>query len=225
MTDLAALTRLCPPPAAPQLLIDWSAVEAELGMHLPEDYKQLAATYGPGLYGDYINVYHPRANTPWANLTGPMPSRIRRHLHHDYDEGSHPVPYDPRHLFPIGVTTNGAYLFWITDPQDAPGSWRIAVNEARGPRWYTHDGTLTAFLASVLSGEISVPQFPEDLLDLPTAFTPSTAPGVAYPDPPARPAVSSDSIREWARANGYHVPLRGRIPGDVLDAWGRANPA
>ncbi|GHI86570.1 Lsr2 family DNA-binding protein [Streptomyces xanthophaeus] len=224
MADLTVLTQLCPPPAAPQLPIDWSTVEAELGVRLPEDYKQLAATYGPGLYSDYINVYHPRANTPWVNLTGPMPSRIRGHLQRDYDQGTHPVPYDPQHLFAIGVTSNGEYLFWITDPQDAPDSWRIAVNEARGPLWYTYDGTLTAFLASVLSGETSVPQFPKDLLDPPITFAPSTAPAIDYPEPAARPAVSTDSIREWARANGYQVRPHGRIPADVRDAWERADP-
>ncbi|MFJ2746681.1 histone-like nucleoid-structuring protein Lsr2 [Streptomyces sp. NPDC087297] len=224
MTDLTVLTRLCPPPAAPQLPIDWSTVEAELGVRLPEDYKQLAAVYGPGLYSDYINIYHPRANTPWVKLTGPMPSRIRGHLQHDYDEGTHPVPHDPHHLFAVGVTSNGEYLFWITDPHDVPDSWRIAVNEARGPRWYTYDGTLTAFLASVLSGETSVPQFPKDLLDPPITFAPSTAPAIDYSEPPARPAVSTDSIRAWARANGYQVRPHGRIPADVLDAWERANP-
>ncbi|MEU9108105.1 histone-like nucleoid-structuring protein Lsr2 [Streptomyces xanthophaeus] len=225
MTDLTALTQLCPPQAAPQLPIAWDSVEAELGMRLPEDYRQLAATYGPGLYGDYINIYHPLANTPWASLTGPMPARIRGQLQRDFDQGTHPVPYDPQHLFAIGVTANGEYLFWITEPQDTPDTWRIAVNEARGPRWYTHNGALTAFLTAVLSGETAVPQFPRDLLTPPITFTPSTAPAIDYPEPPARPAVSTDSIRAWARANGYQVPQHGRIPADVLNAWEQANPA
>ncbi|MFD9532593.1 hypothetical protein [Streptomyces sp. NPDC060010] len=86
------------------------------------------------------------------------------------------------------------------------------------------DGTLTAFIASVLSGETSVPQFPEDLLDPPITFAPSTAPAIDYPQPPARPAGSTDSIREWARANGYQVRPHDRVPVDVLDAWERANP-
>ncbi|MCX4696948.1 histone-like nucleoid-structuring protein Lsr2 [Streptomyces sp. NBC_01408] len=154
-----------------------------------------------------------------------MPARIRGQLQLDYDQGTHPVPYDPQHLFAMGVTSNGEYLFWITDPQDTPDSWRIAVNEARGPRWHTYNGTLTSFLASVLNGETAVPQFPQDLPTPPIAFTPSTAPAIDYPEPPARPAVSTDSIRAWARANGYQVPERGRIPADVRNAWEQANPA
>ncbi|MFD8637777.1 histone-like nucleoid-structuring protein Lsr2 [Streptomyces sp. NPDC059533] len=225
MTDIAALRRICPPPNTPQIPTDWNAVETELGMILPEDYKQLADTYGAGLYGDYINIFHPNANTPWTNLTGPMPARVRNQLRHDYDKGTHPVPYQPQHLFTIGVTSNGEYLFWITDPLRTPGNWHIAVNEARGPQWYTYEGTLTSFLTSLLNGEASAPQFPSDFPALPGTFAPSTAPAVEYTEAPARPAVSTETIREWARANGHQVPLRGRIPAEILDAWERSNPA
>ncbi|MFF3215510.1 histone-like nucleoid-structuring protein Lsr2 [Streptomyces sp. NPDC002886] len=224
MTDLAAIRRICPPPSTGQTTpIDWNAVETELGMNLPEDYKQLADIYGPGEYCDYINIYHPHAATPWVNLTGPMPARIRGQLQHDSDQGTHPVPYPPQHLFAIGVTSNGEYLFWITDPQQTPDNWRIAVNEARGPLWYTYDGTLTEFLTAVMTGQTTVPQFPRDLLDPPISFKPSTAPPTDYPQNPPRPAVDTETIREWARANGYAVPPHGRIPLDIKDAWEQAN--
>ncbi|MEV7282994.1 hypothetical protein AB0O01_00220 [Streptomyces sp. NPDC093252] len=83
------------------------------------------------------------------------------------------MPYDPDHLFACGVTSNGEYLFWTTEPGNKPTRWQIAVNEARGPVWFTHDGTTTNFLASVLTGWIQVPQFSADLLQTPPAFTPS----------------------------------------------------
>ncbi|WP_244529883.1 Lsr2 family DNA-binding protein [Streptomyces wuyuanensis] len=31
-------------------------------------------------------------------------------------------------------------------------------------------------------------------------------------------------MREWARANGYDLPDRGRIPIEILKAWERVNP-
>ncbi|MFF0066959.1 hypothetical protein ACFYRC_36710 [Streptomyces sp. NPDC005279] len=146
----------------------------------------------------------------------PAASRLRqRHA---------PVPYDPQHLFTIGGTDNGECLFWITDPQDAPDTWRIA-NEARGPRWFTFDGTLTQFLTSVLSGETTVPQFPKDLLEQATCFT-SSDPTLWTPaQTPPRPPVASNTIREWARANGYQVPDGGRIAAAIREARERANPA
>lgn len=34
---------------------------------------------------------------------------------------------------------------------------------------------------------------------------------------------STKAVREWARANGYDVSDRGRIPADVMDAYSAAN--
>lgn len=33
----------------------------------------------------------------------------------------------------------------------------------------------------------------------------------------------SNTIRQWARKNGYEVSARGRIPGEILDAYYAAN--
>ncbi|MGW3205739.1 Lsr2 family DNA-binding protein [Streptomyces sp. NPDC001135] len=44
--------------------------------------------------------------------------------------------------------------------------------------------------------------------------------------PPLTPAgtlsFDSQAIREWARGNGYDIPVRGRIPAVVLQAWEQA---
>jgi hypothetical protein len=38
--------------------------------------------------------------------------------------------------------------------------------------------------------------------------------------PPARlPGATVRRLREWARANGYKVSERGRIPGEVREAY------
>ncbi len=39
----------------------------------------------------------------------------------------------------------------------------------------------------------------------------------------ATPTHSAREIRDWARSNGYDVPDRGRIPGDVKDAFDAAH--
>ncbi|MEU6882889.1 histone-like nucleoid-structuring protein Lsr2 [Streptomyces sp. NPDC046712] len=222
MTAIDDLFQLCPPPAG-TVPADWAAVERTLGMPLPRDYKQLADAYGPGAFCGFLSFYHPLAPTEWVDLTGPMPSRIRQQLQQDRDGGTFPVPHDPQSLFPMGVTGNGNYLFWITEPPTAPDRWHVAVNEARGPRWYTHEGSITDLLLAVLSGRESVPLFPRDLLDQGVYFAPSE------PNPPEPPrvtrptgAMSSNEIRTWARAHGYDVPDRGRIPATIIDAWRNA---
>ncbi|MET8560998.1 histone-like nucleoid-structuring protein Lsr2 [Streptomyces flaveolus] len=34
--------------------------------------------------------------------------------------------------------------------------------------------------------------------------------------------VSTDEIRNWPHANGFDVPMRGRIPAEVRQAWEQA---
>jgi len=34
---------------------------------------------------------------------------------------------------------------------------------------------------------------------------------------------NTKAVREWARANGYDVSDRGRIPADIMDAYAAAN--
>lgn len=36
---------------------------------------------------------------------------------------------------------------------------------------------------------------------------------------------SAREVREWAKANGFEVPERGRVPEDVREAFKAANPA
>ena len=46
------------------------------------------------------------------------------------------------------------------------------ANEARGPRWFSYPGNLSAFLADTLAGVVRPPIFPEDFPCLRPTFTP-----------------------------------------------------
>lgn len=224
MTSIDRLISLCPPPPT-ATTTDWPTVEQSLGMPLPADYKQIADTYGPGTFCGFLHLYHPRAHTPWTSLTGPMPSTIRAQLQNEHAQDAPPLPADPRDLFPIAVTDNGEYLFWVTRPAGSPDEWTIAANQARSFQWYSYDGDLAGFLTAVLSGQEVVPLFPSSLLDHGAFFTP-LAPAAdltaVQPEPSSTMASSSD-IRAWARTHGYEVPDRGRIPAEILDAWQQAH--
>ncbi|MFI1834169.1 Lsr2 family DNA-binding protein [Streptomyces olivaceoviridis] len=223
MSPLERLAELCPPPSTEQPPVDWPSVEATLGLRLPKDYKRLTAAYDPGCFANYLWIYDPRHTSVHVNLVGPLAERIREQMCSDHARGIYPSPVSPELLLPCGATDNGEYLFWVTDPREDPDAWTIAVNEARGPRWFTYDGTLTQFLASVFSGDTAVPQFPKDLLQGGTGFEPSRLDEWTPPLPPVRPPFDPEAIRAWARANGYDVPMRGRIPAEVRHAWEQAH--
>ncbi|MGW8359050.1 Lsr2 family DNA-binding protein [Streptomyces wedmorensis] len=62
------------------------------------------------------------------------------------------------------------------------------------------------------------------LLDHAPAFAPSTLES-STPAAAARTPVSTRTIRDWANANGYDLPERGRIPIEVVEAWKQENPS
>ncbi|WP_030556731.1 MULTISPECIES: Lsr2 family DNA-binding protein [Streptomyces] len=224
MTALTALTALCPPPPTVPPAPDWSRIEAALGMNLPQDYKQLVTTYGPGQFCDFISLYQPHAPSEWADLTGPMPARLRTQIEEVRQTARHPwaLPHPPEDLFAMGVTGNGDYLFWVTQPAGTPDEWTVAVNEALRAPWYIYDGSLTEFLVATLSGTTHIPMFPKDLLEHGATFTPSALHSntpVAAP----RTSVSTRTIRDWAHAHGYDLPERGRIPIEIIQAWEQEN--
>ncbi|WP_234337999.1 Lsr2 dimerization domain-containing protein [Streptomyces sp. NRRL WC-3725] len=90
-------------------------------------------------------------------------------------------------------------------------------------RFANYPWILTRFLASVLSGDTTVPQFPGGLLQGGTCFEPSRLDKWSPPLPPARAPSHTQDIRAWGRANGYDVPMRGRIPAGVRQAWEQAH--
>jgi SUKH superfamily protein len=54
------MVRLIAPPTAPvDAHGDWTAVERELGVRLPDDYKWLVSTYGWGEFRDFLNLPTP----------------------------------------------------------------------------------------------------------------------------------------------------------------------
>ena len=69
--EFEALTRLMPPPDEP---LDpgepdaWPAIERQLGLRLPSDYKALISTYGSGAIADFINVFNPFSENPHVRL-------------------------------------------------------------------------------------------------------------------------------------------------------------
>ncbi|MGW2841008.1 Lsr2 family DNA-binding protein [Streptomyces sp. NPDC001493] len=222
MSTLERLGELCPPPAARQPPVDWARVESVLGTPLPDDYKQLTTVYDPGCFAGYLWIYDPRHTSVHVNLVGPASDRLREQMRSDHARGICPAPVDPALLLPCGGTDNGERVFWVRDHRGRPDAWTIAVNEARGPRWFTFAGNLTTFLVSVLGGETAVPQFPGDLLDGGGDFVPSDLDQWYPPMPSVRPPVDLEAIRAWGRANGFDVPTRGRVPAGLREAWEEA---
>jgi SMI1-KNR4 cell-wall len=165
------LVTIFPPPLGGKVDFDWSGLSSRLGRSLPDDYKELLSTYGAGKYADFIFVYLPESKYRDAiiGLAGDDPAGPLRGF--SEEDNIFGFPYSADELLLWGVTDNGDYLWWLTISDD-PNAWEVVVTEAGFGEWYRFDGGMTKFLSSVISGEVLVPVFPEDLIPVENAFAP-----------------------------------------------------
>jgi hypothetical protein len=142
---------------------DWLAVERQLGLALPADYKAFADDYGPGTIDKFLNVLVPTDNVHLDLL-----SQVRLQLEALRvlrESGSEPVLFEPTAaiggLVPFAITENGDVSYWQVASSD-PSTWTVATNESRGPSWSYFHGGFAAFIVALLDGTHRVPFFPPD---------------------------------------------------------------
>lgn len=181
MDKLVELKQIMPPPThLMHAIADWTKVEAELRSHLPSDYKAFVEVYGPGAVDEFLWVYHMAPTYPNLLLTREAPADLVG-LRDLREAGVkyiwYPLFPEEGGLFPWGRTFDGDSLFWRTE-SDNPDQWSVVVKESRGPEWDEYPGTMTEFLAAVLTKRYDCPIFPEYFPSLRPTFEPFGSPPV-----------------------------------------------
>ncbi|KIF00603.1 hypothetical protein PL81_40280 [Streptomyces sp. RSD-27] len=115
-----------PPPAAPvDAHGDWTAVEQELGVQLPEDYKALVETYGWGEFCDFLSLRTPFGDSPHNGLTwqnGSPSASLRWDGQKRYPYPLHPASGS---LLIWGTTMDADRLCWRTTGN--PNHWPVVI--------------------------------------------------------------------------------------------------
>jgi hypothetical protein len=181
------LTKILPPPKKPTkgAGIQWADAERFLGIALPAEYKSFIDTYGEGKIDGFLTIYSPLGVDFGPRLVSALgaASATRAGLPDDF-----PFPLFPEEggLLPCGQTDNGD-LVWLR-PAHAE-SWTVVVTEASGPERDEFAGTLTEFLARVLTKEHTSPVFPGSFPAKKHAFTPAVHKRVVrvHLEPSSRP--------------------------------------
>ncbi|MBA4146917.1 MAG: SMI1/KNR4 family protein [Verrucomicrobia bacterium] len=184
-SSLHRLITIEPPPihlVAPGSLADWSRVETEVGARLPQDFKDYISVYGAGQWGDFFGVInpfykwkHPQAQESWRAWMdlrlGGLEEMGRKYPQYTAPFRPHPASDG---LLAFGYNDNGGTLCWQASGE--PDSWRIVCLDGKLSEEYdAFDMTLTAFLAALLSEEISLRTFAPDFFPVRRpAFRPYT---------------------------------------------------
>jgi hypothetical protein len=151
----------------------WDVVEGDLSVRLPNDYKELVETYGPGVFGGFLHIYQP--NAPWVQLDLKQQSDAELEALRELKEDGEEIPYlldGLAELISFGRSENGDAIFWHCADRSAPENWTVVVKEARGEEWFAFDGGATDFLFSVLARDVRVSIFPSDFPAQRVGFAP-----------------------------------------------------
>lgn len=165
MTALDQVKSVVLPPAQPSVpLSGWGQVEGALNLRLPSDYKRLVEDYGAGSLDEFLWVLQPDEANSNLDLLAQRSARLNA-LRTLREQGE-TIPFDlepgNEQVLPWGITDNGDVCYWVTHPYKEPDKWTVVVNEARGPHWEQFNGSVTEFLAAVLSRTLTVPIFPSE---------------------------------------------------------------
>ncbi|MEV5398970.1 SMI1/KNR4 family protein [Streptomyces cellulosae] len=131
------------------LSVDWAAVEEELGVPLPADYKELVAAFGGGVFSDdTVSFLGCSTNVSFDLLT-----LWRAGL--SVDRGTTVGPYEEYAPGGKGVVTWGSTEWadqycWLLDAE-RPGHCPVLARSHDPGPWYRYDGMSTSeFLFRVL---------------------------------------------------------------------------
>jgi hypothetical protein len=159
---IETLIKIIPPPAAPSEAFSgpWEPMEAELGVVLPQDYKDFVRIYGLGEFMEFLGVHVPKCRSPYVRFESEIHA-VRGALIDDEDL-DYPLWPSPGGLIVFGKTDFGDYLFWL--PLGSPEDWSVVIWGRGMQEFEAFDCGLSDFLAGVAAGEIEPDNFPSEML-------------------------------------------------------------
>jgi hypothetical protein len=110
-------------------VVDWPAVEAELGVGLPADYRAFVERFGAGSVNQELYIDTPLAPSAHFDLIAAHAQWAEglRQLHQEFPEYEPYPPYPPPGgLLLWGKTNTRVSLSWRTDGPD-PDAWPVVL--------------------------------------------------------------------------------------------------
>ena len=135
------------------LRIDWGSIEGEMGLILPDDYKNLCESFGVGEFSGYVTVLsaatatYPTIAEWWKDSVNeaelaldPFPEYLDPYSH---------FCGDGRGLIYWGGSEE-AQFYWLADDSLPANEWRIVARESAVDPWHEFDLGVAEFIFLVL---------------------------------------------------------------------------
>jgi hypothetical protein len=160
------LTTMVPAPEEPFEAGDpdsFTRVEVELGLELPEDYKQLVQTYGRGQWQGFWYLLNPFTENEFTNLVIQCQNRrpkkwsmldAERAIREAAGAYPHPIYPEVGGILPWALTDNGGRFFWLT--KGHPEKWPTVYYADRSPEFEVYRMPCMELLYKAVSGELPI---------------------------------------------------------------------
>jgi hypothetical protein len=163
------LREMVPPPAEIFEVGDrdsFAKVEAELGLMLPEDYKQVVQTYGSGQWQGFWYILNPFTQNEFLNFV--CQSKMLRPKNwstldsererRESTKGIYPYPNpiypEPGGIIPWALTDNGGRFFWLTKTR--PEDWPTIYYPDRSPDFIKYPVSCAELLFKAVAGILPI---------------------------------------------------------------------
>ncbi|MFD0358150.1 SMI1/KNR4 family protein [Streptomyces sp. NPDC127110] len=129
----------------------WTALETELGVEFPSDFREFTDAYGSIEVNSQLYLMHPA-----PHLLHDLGSFISKDLElwRDEDMAEYlpgPAGPHPGGLLPVATATTGEAVF-LQVPEAPSSPWRVVVQEFDSPSWTRYEMTFGEWLLAYLKG-------------------------------------------------------------------------
>ncbi|RAO43728.1 hypothetical protein PSN01_05897 [Micromonospora saelicesensis] len=135
----------------------WEQVEAELGVTLPSDFKDLCRRFVPGLFMGVVDLLRPNDDHDSTSLLGWWNSS-RRWMSEDDDPAARLYAphglYGPEKgsgLIEWGHDSSGGQYFWLADRSVESDRWPVIARHDPPHPWHRFDMSVTEFVYRMLA--------------------------------------------------------------------------
>jgi hypothetical protein len=198
---VACLLELTGMAGRPANVFDWPAIEAGLGLGLPEDYKRLAEIFPQGHFNGLAEFDRPGedgySRQDFLGFRALMLEDLRESRAYLRERGRaeafrYPIYPEPGGLLPWGRDRRVQPLYWLTEAAD-PADWPVVAvpDQSNFSDWRVYPVSTCQFLIDVVEGRIGA-----DVL----------GPQLANPKP-YQSIVDRDAAEQAAAAAGPPVGL------------------